>query len=339
MLRPLRLAIALSLAAGSAAQAQWAANRPDSHAPFGVSMDHTHEAGGFMLSYRYMFMKMNGLRIGTQNVTAQDVLNLGYMATPTDMQTQMHMFGAMLAPLEKLTLVAMVPFAVKSMDHATTAGPYTTESSGLADLKVGGMWKLEPARGQLVHIIFAASFPTGSIDKTDDTPMGDDVTLPYPMQIGSGTFDLSPGLTYLGQANDLSWGLQGLTTFRLGENDRDYRLGDRYTATSWAAYRINEWLSGSVRLDWTNQEDIEGADSELNPAVVPTADPDLQGFKRWSAGFGINTYIRQGTFRGLRLSGELVVPFDQDLTGPQLETDWYLIVGAQYSGETGWFGG
>ncbi|MGD2215127.1 MAG: hypothetical protein PVJ64_00170 [Gemmatimonadales bacterium] len=302
-------------------------------------MDHTHEAGEFMFSNRYMYMKMNGLRKGTEDATAQEVLGLGYTAVPTDMQTQMHMCGAMFAPLENLTVVAMVPFAVKSMDHATGSGPFTTESSGLADLKLGGMWKLEPADNQLVHVNFAASFPTGSIDKADDTPMGDDIRLPYPMQIGSGTFEVTPGLTYLGQVDDLSWGLQGVTTFRLGENDNDYRLGHRYMATGWGAYRINDWLSGSVRPDWNNQEDVEGADSELDPGVVPTADPNLQGFKRWSAGFGVNTYFREGTFRGQRLNGELVVPFDQDLTGPQLETDWYLIIGAQYSGQTGWFGG
>jgi hypothetical protein len=338
MLRPFRLALALVVIAGSAAQAQWAPDRPDSHAPFGVAMDHTHEAGEFMFSYGYMYMKMNGLRIGTEKVTAQEVLELGYPATPTDMQTQMHMFGAMLAPSEKLTLMAMVPFAVKSMDHAAGSGPFTTASSGLADLKVAGMWKLEPANNQLVHLDLALSFPTGSTDKTDDTPMGDDMRLPYPMQIGSGTFDVTPGLTYLGQASSYSWGLQGLTTFRLGENDRGYRLGHRYMATTWGAYHIIDWLSGSLRLDWINQENIKGADSELDPDAVPTADPNLQGFNRWSAGFGLNTYFREGTFRGLRLNGEFVVPLYQDLDGPALETDWYIVIGLQYAGQTGWFG-
>ena len=50
MLRPFRLALALLITIGSAAQAQWTSDRPDSHAPFGVMMDHTHELGGFMFS-------------------------------------------------------------------------------------------------------------------------------------------------------------------------------------------------------------------------------------------------------------------------------------------------
>ena len=66
------------------------------------------------------------------------------------------------------------------------------------------------------------SFPTGSIDKKDDTPAAPDQQLPYPMQLGSGTFDLLPGLTYLGQAGKLGWGAEAMATLRLGENSNDY---------------------------------------------------------------------------------------------------------------------
>jgi len=38
--------------------------------------------------------------------------------------------------------------------------------------------------------------------------------LPYPMQIGSGTFDLYPGLTYTGQRDQAGWGGQVLATIR-----------------------------------------------------------------------------------------------------------------------------
>ncbi len=94
------------------------------------------------------------------------------------------------------------------------------------------------------------SFPTGSIDKKDDTPMGSNQQLPYPMQLGSGTFDLLPGITYLGQHNDISWGAQVSGVIRLGENDRDYRLGNRFDATAWGAYDWFNWVSTSSSMDW-----------------------------------------------------------------------------------------
>jgi len=44
-------------------------DRPDGHAPIGVMGDHTHEAGEWMLSYRYRLMFMDGNRDGTSSPT------------------------------------------------------------------------------------------------------------------------------------------------------------------------------------------------------------------------------------------------------------------------------
>ena len=53
------------------------------------------------------------------------------------------------------------------------------------------------------------------------------IVLPFPMQIGSGTFDWRPGLTYIGHADRLSWGSQVLGTIRTGKN-----------SSGWAATRL-----------------------------------------------------------------------------------------------------
>lgn len=64
------------------------------------------------------------------------------------------------------------------------------------------------AQRHCLHFNAGLSLPTGSIDKQDATPMGPNSKLPYPVQLGSGTYDLLPGLTYNGQDRDLSWGAQ-----------------------------------------------------------------------------------------------------------------------------------
>jgi hypothetical protein len=61
------------------------------------------------------------------------------------------------------------------------------------------------------------------------------------MQLGSGTWDLLPGLTYAGFARDWSWGAQTLATLRLGENRHDYKLGNRLMLTGWVARRWTDW--------------------------------------------------------------------------------------------------
>lgn len=72
---------------------------------------------------------------------------------------------------------------------------------------------------------------------------------------------------------------------------------------------------------------------------APSGLADPQGGARLSIGVGGNTYVRSGALKGLRIAAECLLPFVQDLNGPQLETDWQIILGAQYSGDTGLFGG
>ncbi|MGE0352194.1 MAG: transporter [Gemmatimonadales bacterium] len=316
-----------------AAAQQWTSARPDGHAPIGVMADHTHEKNEMMLSYRYMRMSMDGLRTGTDALTAGDVLAT-YPVTPVKMPMQMHMFGVMYAPADRVTLMAMVPFVKKDMDHVTgMGGKFTTSSSGLGDISAQAMIVLFNRNRQRVHLTAGVSLPTGSIDEMDQTPasMGNDVQLPYPMQSGSGTFDLLPGLTYLGQTDSYSWGAQGSGVIRLGDNDRDYHLGNALAGTVWGARRWSQWVSTSLRLAGRTWGEIKGADAALNPMMVPTADPANQGGNRIDALAGINFEVARGGLKGQRLAIEFGVPVYRSVNGIQLESDWVLTAGWQYA--------
>lgn len=310
---------------------KWSGARPDGHAPVGVMGDHTHHAGRFMLSYRYMYMNMDGIRTGTNNVSSRQVLE-DYMVAPIEMDTQMHMFGLMYAATDYLSIMGMVPYIKKSMNHLTRMGErFKTESEGFGDIKLTGLVKVFDNYDQRIHLSAGMSFPTGSIDEKDDTPMGSHL-LAYPMQLGSGTFDLLPGITYLGQHGNVSWGAQVSGVIRLGENDRGYRLGSRLDATTWGAYDWFDWVSTSARMDWQSWGNIHGADPALDPAMMPGADPGNQGGNRLDLLFGMNFYVPEGPklIKGQRLAVELGFPIYQDLDGPQLETDWVLWLGWQY---------
>jgi len=314
---------------GDPSAGQWTSGRPDGHAPIGVMGDHVHGKGEWMITYRYMFMSMDGNRDGTDNLSTDDVLE-DFMVSPEDMTMQMHMIGAMYAPTEDLTLMAMVPFVIKEMDHLTRMGTrFTTNSSGLGDIKLSGLYQLFNQNRQTVHLNLGFSVPTGSIDERDDTPAGDNVILPYPMQIGSGTFDLRPGITYLGQTDNWSWGAQANAVLRLGENDRDYTVGNHYQLTGWAARTLSDQVSLSLRLDGETRENYDGADLALNPNLIPTADPDLRGGTRLDLGLGVNVYLPESFLPEGRIAAEFELPLYQSLDGPQLETDWQLTVGVQ----------
>ena len=252
------------------------------------------------------------------------------MVTPTRMTMDMHMLMVMYGWSENFSLMAMVPYVNMEMDHLTrSGGRFTTESSGVGDLTVMGVYRLAGSGKQDLLLNAGLSVPTGSIDEKDDTPAGPNQQLPYPMQLGSGTYDLLSGLTYRSQLTDYSWGAQVGAVIRLGENDNDYTLGDRYRLSSWGARKWADWISTSLRIAAEKVRNVDGADPQLNPNVVPTADPDLRGRTRIDALFGINLIGLEGALKGQRLFFEYGVPVQQDLDGPQLETDWMFTAGAR----------
>ncbi|HNP30699.1 MAG TPA: hypothetical protein PKK23_16760 [Nitrospirales bacterium] len=317
------------------------AERPDSHAPIGVMGDHTHNKGELMFAYRYMRMFMDGNRDGTNNVSASNVLN-SYAITPLQMTTQMHMFSAMYGLNDTVTLMAMLPYVMKSMDHRNRAGvKFTTNASGFGDFKVGALWRLyafeTPSIGaHRFHLNTGLSLPTGDINPTDKTPLGNNSLLPYPMRLGSGTVDLLPGLTYTGVLHNVSWGLQALGTVRLGENQQGYREGHRYQINTWGAYRWAEWISTSARFNWQQWGNIKSRDGQLQTTIGPmniplvqTVDPDLQAGKRLDIMGGVNILFPEWIGLENHLNVEAGLPIYQYLDGPQLKQSWSFWAGWQ----------
>lgn len=296
-----------------------------------TGIHHVHEKGEWMVGYSTMRMGMSGNRDGTARMSPADLFGQGFMVAPTSMDMEMHMVGLMYAPVDRWTLMLMLPYRRLSMDHITGMGTrFTTRSEGLGDISLTALYSLLHRGGRRLVLNVGVTVPTGSIDEVDNTPMGR-VRLPYPMQIGSGTYDLQPGLTYLDQREHWSWGAHGTATVRAGENDNDYRLGNRVELTAWGARRFTPWLSSSVRLAAGTWHDIHGADPLLMPAMVPTADPGLRGGRRLDLLLGVNFFATSGRLEGNRLAVEAGVPVYQDLDGPQLETDWRLSTSWQWT--------
>ncbi len=314
----------------------WDCDRVDSHAPIGVMGDHVHHAGDLMFSYRYMYMDMSTNYVGSSEVTPRSQLSMPgmgpYQIMPVDMQTQMHMFGTMYAPSDNVTLMAMLPVIDKQMSHLVANGTtFDTSTNGVGDFKFGGLVSLFQKGNTRAHLNLTMSAPTGSIEETGFVPpAGRVVRLPYPMQLGSGTWDFKPGITWLGQCGDFSWGAQIDGTLRISDNDAGYSLGDEIGANLWGAARLSDSISTSLRLSGKNWGDIDGRDPLIG-GPVPTADPTLRGGKRIDAFAGLNYYCQSGPLKGHRLALEAGTPIYQNLDGPQLGMDWMVILGWQKS--------
>ena len=313
------------------------------NAPAAVMGDHAHKKGKWMMSYRFMRMEMNGSQNGTSNLSPQDISGNFANTTgvgpstlrivPTEMRMDMHMVGAMYAPSDAVTLMVMGSYVDKEMDHVTFSGGnpdleigrFTTRAQGLGDTKVAALFD---AYSKGTHSIVAKaglSLPTGSITQRGNilNPMGvtQNVRLPYAMQLGSGTYDLEPALTYTGSAEHMSWGAQYAGQIRLGDNSQGYAFGDRHRISAWGGYRFSDAVQTSLRLSGEHEGTIEGRDI-LIAGPVQTADPDNYGGRRVEVGLGLNLSGTQGTLKNHGVGIEVSIPVYQDLNGPQLERDY-----------------
>lgn len=333
------------------APAALADNIADAHGPIGVMGEHTHHQGEVMFSYRFMRMEMSGNRVGTDSISTDEIVSTipnvnapppTLRVAPTDMSMDMHMFGAMWAPSDRVTLMAMVPYLEKEMDHTTYMGPagttvlgtFTVKTDGLGDAKVSALFNLNETETDRLVGAVGLSLPTGSTDETAQvlTPMNTTPTLrtPYAMQLGSGTFDPTASITWARNTGTWGFGAQGSALLRVHDNDEDYHLGNEFKATAWASYAFGPAASASLRLSGQTVERIEGADPAI-AAPIQTANPDFYGGERIDVGVGLNLIGQSGAFAGHRLAFEISTPIYQDLNGPQLETDLTATIGWQYA--------
>ena len=328
--------------------------RADTHAPIGVMAEHFHKAGEWMFSYRFMSMSMDGNLSGSSDISPDTIVTTApnrffgtpgqpptLRVVPTEMNMDMHMLGLMYAPSDRVTLMLMTNYIDKDMDHTTymggtgttVLGNFNTSISGLGDTSLSGLFRLVDQANTRFHAIAGLSFPTGSTDETGQilTPMNmqPTVRLPYPMQLGSGTYDPILGLSYSGFSGQWGWGAQWRSTFRMTDNDDGYELGNETRFTGWLSYRFVDAVSVSVRAEHYDRGNISGIDPMIM-APVQTADPVRQGITRTDVGVGINIAGQHG-LDGWRVALEFLTPVDQNLDGPQLETDSQGVFGVQKS--------
>ena len=315
-------------------QYEWRGDRPDGFAPTGVVVDHNLSAGELLVGYRFGFDNMDGLQAGQFEVPIIDVLDV-FQTTPIRMQSQWHTVSAQYAPSDNVSVLARVPFRMSQMDRLSRDGFVAgTSSSGLGDVRVDGVAKIYDTGPYRAHLSAGVSVPTGSQDLDDvDDFSGSTVRLPYSMQTGSGTFDIHPGITLEAMNQHGSVGLQAMGTLRNGENDFGYTLGNRVHIDGWAGFLINEQLSLSARVSYQQWDQISGRDVSFDAGLDALSDPsifpDAQGGSRLLLPLGVNLHMNEGPLAGHRLGLEWVLPISQDLDGPQLQSDWGVMIGWQ----------
>jgi nitrous oxide reductase accessory protein NosL len=304
---------------------------------FGDDIYHTHPAGMWMANYKYMHMVQNGLRNGTTDVPAENATPMGnqpfgFMMAPTSMTMDMHMAMVMYGLTDRLTLMGMGTYLVNEMEMVMNMGmgnrpDSPMRTSGLGDTELRGIYKIN----DYLTASLGVGIPSGDIDQEIVT-MGRKFRAPYDMQLGSGTVDLKPALTYTALSDDAKWNWGGQTssTYHVGHNGNGYSLGDNVKATGWLQRALGPattWL----RLAYNYTGSINGRDAEIDKlldpvtgAPTPDADPGNYGGHRLDGFAGVSY-----TAGPVSIGVEAGIPLYQYLNGLQLKNDWYLTAGIQ----------
>ena len=317
-------------------------------------LEHPHSAGTFMIEAMAMRMNMEGLRAGTSDVSNSNAQTIGGKYNNAMVPTEMTMDMFMLMPMYNFTKNTSVMLMFNYLDNNMGMTSVDWDGNGqpcASDMSTSGFGDTQVSLSQkFMDDLFAASIelniPTGSTDETVDMKMlmgtpamchdHKGMVAPYGMQLGSGTYDVTPSLTYLGAYYELRYGAQISYKHRPGENDSGYSLGDEAKAKLWIRKPFSiATLSGT--LDIKRWGDIEGSNPELdemlnmmaptisevggaNPTKMklsPTLYPENYGGTLAEITIGASIPVAM-TAIGL----DLTFPVYQNLNGLQMKRSW-----------------
>jgi len=320
------------------------------HTGAAAHIHHQHARGAWMFEYRFMRMDMAGLLNGTDDVATTDISGAlpgmpptkdptkDYLMAPTAMTMDMQMLMAMYGLTDRVSMMLMGSYIRNDMDmvmHMPAMDMVgNMKTDGVGDVLLGAM----DAVNENWTASFSVSIPTGDIDQRVNVTMQGTIPMTgmpvsttnnikagYPMQLGSGTWDLVSSVTYADSTDRFGWGFQATYRWRLGKNDNDYALGNVLQAFGWGKYVLTPKLLGIGKLTVADWGRIDGQDPELNPDLAPTTDPGATGGTRVDLSLGLNGFLGTAHVLGI----EIGLPVYQDLNGPQLETDWILSLSYQ----------
>ena len=311
--------------------------------PAGIMFGHMlDKPGDFMAGYRFMYNWTGGnMMHGTHQASDQTIIDQGCgnggscQFTPAFMDMRMHMVDLMYAPTKWFNVMLMPTFMDMDMNLRELSGKKLTPISGahthhgaaghetgaVGDTYFSSLIKLLNIPGHRIHANLGFSAPTGKVDiEVRRTHKADGGLIHFGMQLGSGTWDFMPSLTYAGEKNRWSWGTQLSGVKRMeDQNKSGYRLGDLFQATAWGGYDLTHWLTASVRGVYTWQDAIQRDFNQFSARIGPMDFPANYGGQFWDVGLGLNARIPGGRFAGNRFGFEWIQPVKSDFNGFQLD--------------------
>lgn len=281
-------------------------------------------------NFLYKRSKLDGYLNGSDKVSNDDVYFNGdeprthknFPILPTTITQESYIANVSYFLAAEQSISISLPYIVQSTDHISIVSGYdefNISSDGIGDITVNFTAIIAHWDSQKLSLSVGMSLPVGSIDEKGDTPRASgDQQLPYTMQLGSGTWDLPIGLSYINDQDSYLWGGNLFAKIRSGKNDRNYRLGNRFAASIWSKWNLNNTFHPVMKVVLQDWGQIIGQDDEIivpNPQFPYPAGitkPSNYGGQKVSVVVGADIMIYSQAF-----AVEIAKPIYQNLNGIQ----------------------
>ncbi len=291
------------------------------------------------LSYTYAVSEYDEYYLGTRSVSYDEVLftpgvdartDNNYPVVPTEITQEVHAVRVAYDLTQATTLRAQLPFVMQSTDHISIIPGYDAfniSSEGVGDIALVVDSTISQSLNSIWKVGAGVSMPTGSIDEEGDTPRAPgNQQLPYTMQLGSGTWDFPLFVSFRKYEAQWDWGVDGSFTLRTGENDRDYRLGNKASLGGWLMWKGASVFKPGVRMDYRWRGDIDGEDASLSvpipgfPYPAPVTNPNAFGGEQ----VDLTAFVRVPLAQGWYAEASYAQPIYLDLNGPQSSEKYHF---------------
>ena len=238
------MAALLAVSSPLAAQDEyvWTSSRPDAHAPLGVALARTLDAGAIELTYKFSQMNSRGVWYLTDSIPLAQTLG-DYQVAPLSMSRQTHTLMGAWGFSDAVTLTATAEFGVFEREHLTsTSIYYIAGAEELGDVTASIIYEIHRGGPFRMNVSGGVVLPTGKARTWAQTPFSGagEEALPYDMRPGGGKLAFTGGISGQVQNEFGSVGAQfrGRINTGAGFGDLDFTPGDTYQANGWAAYRV-----------------------------------------------------------------------------------------------------
>ena len=272
------------------------------------------------IGYRFIAARYERHQEGRREVSAEEVLGR-YGRVMTRMDVEANVFSLGYRANENWMVHLSVPFLrmagdVESLDE----NMFSLAVEGVSDLEVNisRYFHLDPQTQVALNL--GIGVPTGSIDMKRRGSL-----LPYSIQLGSGTWDLSPGIAAVRETGRFELGASVETDIHLGNNSRGYSSGNAVAGTMWVDYSVNPHLEFGVFVRGFHLDGVEAFMQEGKSALH--WNPGNYGGDFVEGGLSVRLLHPSCPYGGKFLEIRASRPLWRNANGIHLVNDWTLDLG------------